>query len=163
MNSLCQVEECGRPTRSRGLCGRHYEHARVYGTPDGPTTAERFWSKVNKSQGCWLWTAAVNARGYGKFKAERYEYAHRYAYRLMVGPIPPDMTLDHLCRTPLCVNPAHLEVVTALENRLRASRAITHCPHGHQYTAENTATGSRGERRCRECNRIRNRKYRRES
>jgi hypothetical protein len=49
--------------------------------------------------------------------------AHRFAYELLVGPIPEDLELDHLCRVRHCVNPAHLEPVTHLENILRGMRA----------------------------------------
>ena len=68
---------------------------------------------------------------------ERSEYTHRISYRLWVGEILPGLSIDHLCRRRLCVNPAHLEAVTNAENHAR--RPIpTHCPQGHPYTRENT-------------------------
>lgn len=80
---------------------------------------ERFWEKVDRQEvGCWLWTAYRNRDGYGRFRPYRRDQvmAHRYAYELMVGPIPDGLQLDHLCRNPGCVNPSHLEAVTEREN-----------------------------------------------
>lgn len=126
----------------------------------------RFWVKVQKTPGCWLWTAAVSREGYGVFGAERvggrnrFVHSHRYAYELLVGPIPDGLHLDHLCRVPRCVNPAHLEPVTPRENTLRgigpsAKNAVkTHCKHGHPFTPENTRIDHRtGNRSCWTCRR----------
>lgn len=79
---------------------------------------QRFWMKVNKTSTCWLWTAATQQKGYGIFGVGtgRTTPAHRYSYELHVGPIPEGMQIDHLCRVRSCVNPAHLEVVTPLQN-----------------------------------------------
>lgn len=99
--------------------------------------AERFWSKVDKTDTCWLWTAAL-VKGYGRFTSDvRQMGAHRWSYEALVGPIPEGLTLDHLCRNPRCVNPDHLEPVTQRENVARIPRK-THCPQGHPFTAENT-------------------------
>lgn len=124
---------------------------------------ERFWEKVDKTDGCWLWTGYTNARGYGQFYtgAGKKLSAHIVAYLITGGIVPPGLELDHLCRNPSCVNPAHLEPVTHRENMLRghnvASRAAsaTHCPRGHAYNAENTVYTKRGHRRCRTCARAR--------
>ena len=132
------------------------------------TAEERFWAKVDKSGTCWIWTAARNAFGYGKFSMghARWIFAHRFAYETFRGPIPATLVIDHLCRNPSCVNPAHLEPVTNRENQLRgvgfAARhaAKTHCDHGHEFTPENTYTGYKG-RACRECHRLRERMRRR--
>jgi late competence protein required for DNA uptake (superfamily II DNA/RNA helicase) len=73
------------------------------------------------------------------------------------------MQIDHLCRNRRCVNPDHLEVVTAQMNTLRgetlaaANAAKTQCDHGHEFTEENTYA-YRGHRHCRECRRMGNRK-----
>lgn len=82
---------------------------------------ERFWRRVDASAGffgCWLWLGSKDPRGYGVcYRAPgRSTTVHRDAYEHLVGPIPEGLTLDHLCRTRACVNPAHLEPVTLLEN-----------------------------------------------
>lgn len=49
--------------------------------------------------------------------------AHRFAYELLVGPVPDGLQLDHLCRNRACCNPEHLEPVEGVENRLRGVTA----------------------------------------
>lgn len=119
--------------------------------------AERFWDKVEKSPGCWTWLSARDRHGYGRIGLTngRAVLAHRVAYELVIGPIPSGMVLDHLCRNPPCVNPAHLEVVTQAENMRRAAAAITHCPRGHAYDEANTYRNPSGDRICRTCTRQR--------
>lgn len=117
----------------------------------------RFWSKVNKSDGCWEWTGAKN-NGYGMFWNC---YTHRLAFHYLRGPVPADMELDHLCRNRGCVNPDHLEIVTGKENLMRSESFVainaqkTQCPQGHPYDGENLwiiKTGPRkGKRECRAC------------
>lgn len=88
---------------------------------------DRFWRKVRLApgDGCWLWTAATNKFGYGMFRrtlaAGVYKsvLAHRYAYEQLLEPIAEGLTLDHLCETPGCVRPSHLEPVTNAENLSR--------------------------------------------
>jgi hypothetical protein len=82
---------------------------------------QRFAIKVNAILGqCWEWSATMEKSGYGRFRGQDgMVLAHRYAYEWMRGPIPPGLTLDHTCRNTRCVNPAHLEPVTALENYQR--------------------------------------------
>jgi hypothetical protein len=58
---------------------------------------ERFWEKVDKTSGCWLWTAAL-WKGYGRIAVgRRMVKAHRFSYELLIGPIPDGMTIDHRC------------------------------------------------------------------
>ena len=128
---------------------------------------ERFWAKVEKTDTCWIWIAALGGgHGYGMIRSpegRKMLLAHRVAYELLVGPIPPGLELDHLCRNRRCVNPEHLEPVTHRENILRGDSPpahqvkITHCPRGHEYTAGNTYWQGR-KRSCLRCRRDRARR-----
>ena len=124
------------------------------------TAEERFWARVEEeASGCWRWTGAKTGRGYGVItpSGKRLDMAHRFAYKLLVGPIAPGLTIDHLCRNQLCVNPAHLEPVTQAENTARGTSpsAVIHrsgfCKNGHPLTPENRDAG---HRRCKICNSI---------
>lgn len=144
-----------------------------YGERDWPdATDARFWAKVDRVDGaCWEWTAGKTSAGYGIFQARGFSpipvYAHRRVYELLVGPIPDGLQLDHLCRNRWCVNPAHLEPVTHVENVKRGiggqnMRDKTHCPAGHAYSASNILRTRKGGRDCRAChNRRSNERYHR--
>lgn len=84
---------------------------------------KRFWSHVDADGDCWLWTASRKDNGYGQiFIGGQNVLAHRYAYESLVGPIPDDKEIDHLCRVRHCVNPDHLEPVTHKVNFDRGAR-----------------------------------------
>ena len=114
--------------------------------------------KIHRTETCWLWIGARSS-GYGRVRYNgKTRIAYRLVYELLVGPIPENLELDHLCRNRSCVNPDHLDPVTRLENQRRSpiSRATIHgskefCPNGHRYTPENTRI-YRGSRYCRTCN-----------
>lgn len=121
------------------------------------TLAERFWSKVNRTEECWVWTAGLHQSGYGRFYVGgKRVKAHRFAYESEIGPVPEGLELDHLCRNLRCVRPDHLEAVTHQENVRRGmspfgiSARKTECPQGHPYDEQNTYV-DRGRRRCRKC------------
>lgn len=132
---------------------------------------ERFWTRVNKTETCWLWTGGRVPDGYGMFRANKTQMnTHRWAWLFTHGTLPPKGThLDHLCRVRACVNPDHLEVVTPRTNALRGigitavNAKKTHCEYGHEYTPENTYArpGSPSHRSCRICDRIYNKHARR--
>ena len=132
---------------------------------------QRFWLYVDKEDGpvpnyapelgpCWPWVGSKSVTGYGKIrkgaKNEGTVLAHRVAFELAFGPIPDGLVLDHLCRVRHCVNPAHLEPVTSVENVMRgknppAMNALkTHCPEGHPFDGTNTYV-YQGHRQCRRC------------
>jgi hypothetical protein len=126
---------------------------------------DRFMERFEKTpSGCWLWTESLTACGYGRlWDGIKLLTAHRYAYEHLVGPIPKGLQIDHLCRVRHCVNPAHLEPVTATENWRRgfSDAAVnsrkTHCKRGHPFDEKNTRL-KRGDflrRECRICERKR--------
>ena len=122
---------------------------------------DRWWNHVVKTETCWIWIGAKSLAGYGRFQSDGHlSLAHRVGYRALVGPIPSGLQLDHLCRTPSCVNPAHLEPVTAKENIRRHHSIQTHCSQGHEFTPANTRSHKRHWRICRQCSRIRELAYR---
>ena len=109
---------------------------------------------------CMIWQGAVQSRGYGWVRRDgRPWLAHRLAYTLSRGPIPADMTIDHLCGRKLCLNVDHMEIVTRAENTLRQLRALRAQPSfkcGHPRTPDNISYGLPGNRggpriQCRLC------------
>lgn len=184
----CSVEGCENLVSGRGWCRMHYARWKRSGDPlREPSLAYRhdwtperreadFWSKVDKSGGpdaCWPWTGHIAPSGYGVHSQAR---AHRVAFECISGPIPAEITIDHLCHQPeeceggddcphrRCCNPAHLGLASAVSNAMRGNSPAaknarkTHCPQGHPYDEVNTYI-RQGHRYCRECGRERNRKY----
>ena len=169
----CSVTDCLRPAKARGWCAKHHKRWLATGSPllmkksgTAPRpVADRFWEKVNKDGPipsfspelgqCWLWTAAKASKyGHGTFTLNRKNLkAYRWAYEALAGPIPEGLTLDHLCRVPACVNPAHLEPVTLGENVRREMAALSRatCPQGHSLDGDNLYLTPTGTRACRVC------------
>lgn len=129
------------------------------------TDLERFFTYVNKTESCWLWTGGKNYKGYGVFTVNGKNLgAHRFSYEAHNGPLAEGMMPDHLCRVRACVRPDHLEAVTNLENTLRGENFIavhaakTHCSNGHLFDEANTRIdirNGRSRRVCRACQKIR--------
>ena len=135
------------------------------------TDTERFEARVIRHPGldaCWEWTGGMVPMGYGMFwpdgRAGGKVYAHRWAYEHYVGPVPDGMQIDHKCHSGSdcppgpcahrrCVNPAHLEPVTASENQRRRhgwhtdDEGVLRCGKGHAIVG---IPRSR-QHLCREC------------
>ncbi len=129
---------------SQGSQGADPRNPRVSRVEDPARAGEaaRFWAKVDRTAGCWLWTGD-KVNGYGRLKVKRdgrwtHVRAHRWAYEDAHGPIPPGIYPDHRCHTEdlscpggvtcphrACVNPDHLEPVTFEENLARANARRT--------------------------------------
>jgi hypothetical protein len=99
--------------------------------------ADLFWSRVERADGCWPWTAFVDGKGYGRFSVPTgrkggswSEGAHRIAWVLTNGPIPDGMHVLHNCDNPRCARPDHLRLGTHADNmadmrlRGRAKKAV---------------------------------------
>ena len=109
-------------------------------------------SMPEPNSGCWLWLGTLSG-GYGKIDTNGHgtNVAHRINYEHFIGPIPDGLTLDHKCRTKCCVNPFHLEPVTAAENTRRHYRLQTHCKRGHPLTPGNLYAHKEERRQCATC------------
>jgi hypothetical protein len=123
-------------------------------------TVGSFWLRVDQSGECWEWTGYRTRRGYGQVSwRNRIWRVHRLAFEFARGPIPPGLTIDHLCRNRACCNPGHMEPATNRENVLRGNGAAavnsrkTHCYRGHPFDDTNTRHLRNGDRACRICRR----------
>lgn len=167
-----RAREAQRPPRVRR---RTAANART--SMRGMSAAAKLGLLVDRSGGpdaCWPWLGNTDRHGYGRlpFGSKR-GLAHRVAYELAIGAIPDGQQLDHTCHTNdkaclggstcphrRCVNPAHLEPVTSVENTRRGgalgnglaavNRRKTECKHGHPFDAANTRYRP-GGRTCRAC------------
>ena len=126
----------------------------------------RFWDRVDVGTPgeCWPWLLSTGSHGYGqvgwwnKDRRNVMVLAHRLAYVIGKGEIPGEMTVDHVCRNRICCNPAHLRLLTNVDNaRLNGNAVKTHCVRGHEFSPENTRRDHRGHRVCLACLSIRSR------
>jgi hypothetical protein len=108
----CLVPGCAETCWGWGLCHRHYKRARYQGIIPKLTEPERFWRQVDlagpvmdgMNSPCWVWMGSVRSTGYGQIKAGgRVRKAHRLAWEMVNGPVPPTRFVLHRCDFPLCV------------------------------------------------------------
>jgi hypothetical protein len=98
---------------------------------------ERFWAKVKRGEGCWLWLGCCRPRTrdvlpYGQFRLDgQMRAAHRVSWQLTHGGIPEGLLVLHSCDNPMCVNPAHLHLGDHRENM-------------HEMAARQRASGRAG-------------------
>ena len=112
-----------------------------------PTPEARFWAKVQKTDGCWLWNGAHSPEGYGKLTIDRKQIrAHRYAYELTYGPIARGLLVCHRCDSPRCVRPDHLFLGTIEDNNKdmsRKGRYAQGATHGSRTKPDRVPRGDR--------------------
>lgn len=102
---------------------------------------------------CWIWIGQLSSAGYPRLR--RSHNNGEYIHRLVAGA-EAGMHVHHICGTPACVNPDHLQVLTIEEhNRLHGEEHAA-CPRGHPYTEENVYITPAGGKQCRTCKRVNN-------
>lgn len=105
---------------------------------------KRFWSKVQKSDSCWLWTAGKFDTGYGQFRfAGRNQGAHRLSWFFVHGEIPKGLYVLHKCDNRACVSPDHLWLGTAKDNAMDMARK-GRC-HLQKHPEKSPRVSQRGE------------------
>jgi hypothetical protein len=126
--------------------------------------------EIHEGTPCWDWTAASDQNGYGRIGVREFgmwlpRYAHRVAYELYTGELPEAHDIDHLCRRPGCVQPAHLEAVPHNVNCQRGlngdlkhlvmrpprQRPFDYCVRGHRMEGVGVTVNANGGRICLYC------------
>lgn len=116
------------------------------------TRGQRGPRVVLTTRGCWEWIGARTRGGYGQVKPSKggaTQYAHRWVFAQAGHVIPPGYQVDHLCKNTVCVNPAHLEAVTAAVNTRRSSTAKLADKQVGELRREYAAMPGVGADRCR--------------
>ncbi len=106
---------------------------------DPEALAVRFWARVSKGDGCWLWTGHISTNGYAQIWVMYDGRGHtipasRVAYLLEHGALDRELLVCHTCDNPPCVRPSHLwQGTTAqnIEDCARKGRRAPHAGEGH--------------------------------
>jgi hypothetical protein len=132
----CKIPGCPGVHEALGYCGKHYQRLTKAGSLDDPRAtlpdADRLWAQTERAtdgSGCLLWTGAITNSGYPQIWWKgKTEGAHRIAYLLAVGEIPPGHQVDHVqdngCIYTECIEPSHLEAITHAENQRRKTFSL---------------------------------------
>lgn len=141
-----------------------------------PPAEQRLRRRLRPEGDCLIYNGLpADGERYGRLVVNgRGVKAHRLAYELAHGPIPPGLVVMHTCDHPPCCRIEHLRLGTVAENNADRhakgrtvltpnpglnSLAKTHCPRGHAYDETNTLR-SQGRRHCRTCRNAEQRRYR---
>ena len=122
--TICSIDRCEKPSRTRGWCGMHYQRWKAHGDPLGgnerfATPEDAFLARTEPLlwSGCVVWTGSTASNGYGQmWSAGRLVQAHRWAWEQEHGGIPEGMLIDHTCWERSCVNVDHLRLATPAQN-----------------------------------------------
>lgn len=116
------------------------------------SSVSRFFRRVEFNEnGCWLWPTR-DRLGYGQFGiGERKYLAHRVAYIIAHGEIPPGCEIDHICNERACCNPLHLQALTTREHIDQTVERRSACRSGHTYVDGSWFVNHSGRRECRIC------------
>lgn len=122
-----------------------YQKGSIAGRHDIPALERLSLRIAVNDNGCFVWQRGTTARenGYGRITVNGHKtLAHRFSFEIFVRTIPATLTLDHLCRNRLCINPSHLIPKTQHANILVGNSKIAtlaiadKCVKGHEFSVE---------------------------